>query len=60
MIKSTRVLLVGFDYSNGPDHNVLVVGEKQPNETVKILNTFKGKEADELYRKLTEKGGVKE
>lgn len=49
----TDTLLVGFDQSNGEDHTVLVVGRKQKNQAVDIINLFDGKEAEELYRKLT-------
>lgn len=38
-------------------NNVLIVGRKTKNETVKIVNAFEGDEALELYKKLTEKKG---
>lgn len=45
-------ILVGVDFSNGGDKKILVVGRKQPNESVRIINAFQGKEALELYNKL--------
>lgn len=49
-------LIIGIDFSHGPDVGVLVVGHKRLNETVEIINAFQGKEAWELYQKLiTEK-----
>lgn len=35
--------------------SVLVVGKKTPGKAVKILNAFEGKEAEELWEKLTVK-----
>lgn len=46
-------ILVSFDNSNGEDTCVLIVGRKRPNESVEIINAFQGKEAEDLYRKLT-------
>lgn len=51
MVKSDT-LLVGFDHSHG-DIAVLIVGRKGPGETVEIINQFQGKDAEELYKKLT-------
>lgn len=39
-------------------NNVLVVGRKRPNETVKIINAFQGEEAIELYNRLVTKKEV--
>ena len=36
-------------------NDVLVVGRKNPNESVTIVNAFQGDEALELWNKLTEK-----
>jgi hypothetical protein len=46
-------LLVGWDYSHGKDEMVLIVGQKRMNESVEIINAFHGKDAEELYEKLT-------
>lgn len=54
----TDCILVGF--TNGKDENILVVGRKTEGVAVKIINAFKGKEADELYQRLvTQKGETK-
>lgn len=48
--KKLESFLVCADFSN--DIPVLVVGTKVKNG-INIINAFKGKEAEELYRKLT-------
>lgn len=49
-------LLVGFDYyPEGNDRAVLIIGRKQMNESIEIINAFGGKEAIELYEKLTKR-----
>lgn len=53
-MKNSDVLLVGWDHSHG-DIPILIVGRKGPGEAVQIINQFQGKEAVELYKKLTEK-----
>lgn len=59
MENKTETLLVGFDYTNGKDHTVLIVGKKRPNESVEIINAFQGEEAEELYKRLTERNAFK-
>lgn len=40
--------------------DVLVIGRKRPNESIDIINAFKGEEAVELYERLiTKKEAVK-
>lgn len=54
--KDSDNLLVGFDHSHG-DIAVLIIGRRNPGDkTVQIINQFQGKEAEELYGKLAEKG----
>lgn len=55
MDKINGSLIVGFDFTNGEDNGVLIVGKKLINEQIEIINAFKGKEAEELYLKLTTK-----
>lgn len=50
MVKS---IIVAYENTNGVDTSVLVVGEKKPGNVVEIVNAFQGKEAEELWRKLT-------
>lgn len=54
-IKTTDTILVSYDFTHGKDKSVLVVGRKQPKETVEIINAFQGEEAEELYKKLITK-----
>lgn len=53
MIPTTDSLLIGFDFSKGKDVGVLIVGRKRMNKSVEIINAFQGKEAEEIYKKLT-------
>lgn len=60
MINNTTIsLLVGFDFTNGKDKSILIVGRKRPNESVEIINAFEGQEAVDLYEKLITKQEVK-
>lgn len=52
---SATSILVAYDNTNGVDKSVLVVGKKNPGQAVDIINAFQGKEADELWQKLTVK-----
>lgn len=45
-------LIIGFDFSKGPDKSILIVGTKHEETSVDILNAFMGKEAIDLYEKL--------
>lgn len=58
-MKNSDTLLVGFDHSHG-DIAVLIIGRKDAGENVQIINQFQGKEAEELYKKLVEKGGAQD
>lgn len=53
-MKSTDSVIVSWDFSRGKDVGVLIVGS-QKNGQVGIINAYQGKEAYELYRKLTVK-----
>jgi hypothetical protein len=44
--------IVAWDFSNGEDSDVLIVGE-QKNSTMNIVNAFQGKEARDIYEKLS-------
>ena len=45
-------LLIGYDFTNGKDTGVLIVGRKTPGEAIDIVNAFQGQEAEELYKRL--------
>lgn len=46
-------LLIGFDRETPTSNPVLIVGRKRMNESVDIINAFEGKEALDIYEKLT-------
>lgn len=52
-MKETGSVIVSWDFSHGKDVGVLIVGEKRMNQSVDIINAYKGEEAYELYKKLT-------
>jgi hypothetical protein len=53
LIPATDNLIIGFDFSQGKDVGVLIVGRKRLNQTVEIVNAFQGKEAEDIYKRLT-------
>lgn len=53
MNETNGCLLVSFDFSNGKDNSVLIVGRKKELQDVEIINAFQGKAAENLYKKLT-------
>ena len=44
--------IVSWDFSNGKDKNILLVGVKTEGDMVKLVNAFQGREAEDLYKKL--------
>ena len=52
-MKTTDGLLVGFDFTNGKEHGVLIVGRKNKGEIVDIVNAFQDEEAKRIYDILT-------
>lgn len=44
--------IVAWDFTNGEDKSVLLVGRKRPGQAVEIVNAFEGEEAEEIYEKL--------
>ena len=46
-------LLIGFDRETPTSDPVLIVGRKRMNKSVEIINAFEGKEALDIYEKLT-------
>lgn len=45
-------LIIGVDFSRGPDEDVIVVAIGKKGNVKTIVNAFKGEEARELYHKL--------
>ena len=54
-MRTTSSIIVGYDASENGDEPILLVGKKNPNEIIKIINAFQGKEAKDLWKKLTER-----
>ena len=54
--KEIDILLVSYDNVSN-DKPVLIVGRKEANGAVKIVNAFQDEEAEELYKKLTTQTG---
>lgn len=54
-MRTTSSIIVSYDASENGDEPILLVGKKNPNETIKIINAFQGKEAKDLWKKLTER-----
>lgn len=48
-----KSIIVSYEPSNGEDYAILVVGEKKSRMDVQIINAFQGKEATELWERLT-------
>lgn len=46
-------LIISIDTTNGPDNTVLIVGRKTVGQQVEIVNAFQGREALELYSRLS-------
>lgn len=54
-MRTTSSIIVSYDASENGDETILLVGKKNPNETIKIINAFQGEEAMDLWKKLTER-----
>ena len=54
-MRTTSSIIVSYDESANGDETILLVGKKNPNETIKIINAFQGEEAKDLWKKLTER-----
>ena len=53
MILKHDSVIVSWDFSNGEDASILLVGRQRQGK-MDIINMYQGKEADELYQKLVE------
>ena len=51
-MRNSDSFLIGVDCAHGEDKAVLIVGRKEPNESLKIVNAFQGEQAVERYKKL--------
>lgn len=52
-MNKTDSLLIGFNFDYHKGTGILIVGKKEHDKDVSIINVFQGKEATELYKKLT-------
>lgn len=48
-------LLISFVESDISNNPILIVGKKNKNETLKVINMFQGDEAVNLYKRLMSK-----
>ena len=46
-------LLVGYDFTNGKDESIMLVGKIDGKGNIEVINGFQGNEAEELFAKLT-------
>ena len=49
----SECFIVSYDFTNGKDESIMSVGQKDIKGNIEIINTFQGKEAEELFAKLT-------
>lgn len=58
-MENNGALIVSWDFSNGEDRGVLLVGRQVPikpiGHRIEIVNAFQGADAEALYQMLTEK-----
>lgn len=52
-MKLSGSVIVSWDFSNGTSDAIVLVGEKKPGKPAKIINAFQGKDAEDIYKKLT-------
>lgn len=52
MTKTSGAFIVSWDFSNDPDHDILLVGQQEKRK-MNIVNAFQGKEARDIYEKLS-------
>lgn len=54
-MSNAQSLIIGYSFNVRENTTVLIVGRKTVGQAVEIINAFEGKEAEELYLKLTTK-----
>lgn len=52
MDKTNGCFVVSWDFNHGEDEDLVIVGERE-NGALKIINAFQGKEARDIYEKLS-------
>lgn len=53
--KLTDTMLVSFHRESPTSEPILLIGRKRMNESMEIINAFKGQKAIDIYNSLTEK-----
>lgn len=53
MTKTNGAYIVSWDFSHGEDNDVLIVGEQKKRGVVDIVNAFQGKDARDIYERLS-------
>lgn len=57
-MESTGCYLVSWDFTNGKDKSVVLVGIQEKGKPVTVVNAFQGKEAEDIIDKLSAKQEV--
>lgn len=52
MNKTSGAFVVSWDFSNGEDYDILLVGQPE-GKNMNVINAFQGKEARDIYEKLS-------
>lgn len=55
MSMNVNTILISFNPCDSNGNELLLIGRKEANKPVDIINAFQGKEAVELYNKLITK-----
>jgi hypothetical protein len=62
MDENSGAYIVSWDFSNGKDNSVLLVGRQVPmkpiGHRIEIVNAFQGADAEALWQMLTERKDV--
>lgn len=58
-MSNAQSLIIGYSFNVRENTTVLIVGRKTVGQAVEVINAFEGKEAEELYLKLTTKKEAK-
>lgn len=52
-MKQNDSVIVSWDFTNGKDKSVLIVGHQSPKKPIEIINAFQGEEAERIHALLT-------
>ena len=52
-MESTGCYLVSWDFTNGKDKSIVLVGVQEKGQSVKVVNAFEGIEAEDIITKLS-------